>query len=91
MMASSHGKGEIDEGSGIFSGHAYTVISIHEAEDKRLMKIRNPWGNSEWRGAYSDHSSLWTESLKKECGWKDDNDGIFFMPFTDYLEYFRAT
>ena len=49
------------------------------------MKIRNPWGHDEWKGDYSDNSYLWTPSLKKECVWKDDNDGIFFMPFTDYL------
>jgi calpain-15 len=55
------------------------------------MKIRNPWGQKEWKGDYSDKSYLWTEDLKKECGWKDADDGIFFMPFTDYLEYFRAT
>ena len=84
-MAATKGKGEINQGYGIVSGHAYTVLSVHDEEGYKLIRIRNPWGHDEWKGDYSDNSYLWTPSLKKECGWKDDNDGIFFMPFTDYL------
>ena len=40
---------------GIAGGHAYTVLGLLGSEEKlsklpRLVKIRNPWGNSfEWR------------------------------------------
>ena len=73
--------GEHSDDRGIVSGHAYTVISVHEAEGIKLMRVRNPWGKHEWKGDYSDHSPLWTESLKKELGWIDKDDGMFFMPF----------
>ena len=48
---------------GIIGGHAYTLISCHElvVQDQkvRLVKIRNPWGDHEWKGAWSDNSDLW--------------------------------
>jgi hypothetical protein len=56
------------ETSGIVSGHAYSVISAHEFMHKgkrvRLLKMRNPWGFGEWKGDWSDESSLWTDDLK---------------------------
>ena len=81
MMAGTYGYGEQKNPQGILSGKAYTVISVHEAQGKKLMRIRNPWGMHEWTGDYSDKSPLWTESLKQEVGWIDKDDGIFFMPF----------
>ena len=53
MMAASHGQGEVTSDAGVVSGHAYSLISIHEIKDKRgkqvnLLKLRNPWGTGEW-------------------------------------------
>jgi hypothetical protein len=42
----------------------------------RLIKVRNPWGNTEWNGAYSDNSSSWTPALKKEVDFTAA-DGTF--------------
>ena len=81
MMAGTSGQDEKMRSNGILDGQAYTVISVHEAQGKKLMRIRNPWGHHEWKGDYSDHSSLWNVSLKKELGWINEEDGIFFMPF----------
>lgn len=68
MMAASHGQGENRNAEGVISGHAYSLISIHEfkhqGKDVRLLKLRNPWGTGEWTGAWSDNSNLWTEPLK---------------------------
>ena len=57
------------------------MISVHEAQGNRLMRIRNPKGAHEWKGDYSDKSRSWTKSLKEEVGWIDKEDGMFFMPF----------
>jgi len=45
---------------------------------KKLVKIRNPWGIESFSGAYSDKSQLWDEATKKEAGYENKNDGIFF-------------
>ena len=44
----------LDRNTGIAGGHAYTVLGLTGGEEggklPRLVKIRNPWGNSfEWR------------------------------------------
>lgn len=58
MMAASRGEGEEQNADGIISGHAYSLISIHEFQYRgktvRLLKLRNPWGSGEWQGDWSD-------------------------------------
>ena len=64
MMAASLGEGEERTSEGVISGHAYSIISVHEfnldSENVKLLKLRNPWGTGEWSGDWSDSSSLWT-------------------------------
>jgi hypothetical protein len=55
--------------NGVMEGHAYTVISCHEVVDKegqdiQLIKMRNPWGENEWLGDWSDKSPKWSEATK---------------------------
>lgn len=52
------------------------------------MQIRNPWGNTEWTGAWSDKSDMWTDDAKQALGWTDADDGKFFMPYDKMLYYF---
>lgn len=51
-----------------FLDHAYSVLKAVEFRGKKFLKIRNPWGNSEWTGRWSDGSKEWTgewlEALK---------------------------
>lgn len=60
---------------GIVSSHAYTILSVNEIEYKgkrlRLLKLRNPWGHQEWKGDWSDKSSLWTPELRKQLNVSD--------------------
>lgn len=79
----------------MISGHAYSLISIHEFEhngsEVKLLKLRNPWGSGEWQGDWSDKSPLWTPALKSQCGYIDGDDGIFFIELNDYLQHFSWT
>jgi hypothetical protein len=64
------GEGEEENDEGIISGHAFTVVSLHEVlstENKkvRLLKMRNIWGHCEWTGDWSDSSNKWTPALRK--------------------------
>ena len=53
------------------------------------MKIRNPWGDHEWNGDWGKESSLWTEELKELVDFVEVENGIFYMTFTDFQEYFK--
>lgn len=82
-------------GENLVSGHAYSVLSIHtvqsEGEDVRLLKLRNTWGETEWNGDWSDHSDLWTKELRDQLKHEAEDDGVFFINETDYLEHFDYT
>jgi calpain-15 len=79
----------------LISGHAYSVISLHEiTHDKKsitLLKLRNPWGKGEWEGDWSDKSPLWTPELRAFCGSTDEADGTFFISFADYFHNYAIT
>jgi hypothetical protein len=89
MSAGTDGtdEGELNA-SGIVPGHAYTLIAAKEVTNKngnkeRLVKLRNPWKKGEWNGRFNDKSDEWTDSLKKELKWTNEDDGIFWMPYGD--------
>ena len=48
--------------TGILSGHAYAILDTFQIEKSdgkgksRLLRIRNPWGDTEWRGKWADES-----------------------------------
>ncbi|QRW14156.1 calpain family cysteine protease [Ceratobasidium sp. AG-Ba] len=74
--------------NGLFPGHAYSVISAKEVNGRRFLHVRNPWGKTEWTGAWSDGSKEWTPewlALLPELDHKFGNDGEFLMEYPDFL------
>lgn len=69
IMAGSKGQGERHSDTGIVQGHAYSVIGAYEAEVEgdihKVLKLRNPWGKTEWKGLWSDDSEIWTPELRR--------------------------
>ena len=58
----------------------------------KMLKLRNPWGKKEWQGRGSDKDyEFWSQLSfreKEEVGFKDKNEGIFFITWDEFLEYF---
>jgi len=78
---------------GLYSGHAYSMLKAIEVNTQnmgavRLVQIRNPWGEMEWNGDWSDKSPLWTPELRAQAGSNSAEDGTFFMPFDDYYNLY---
>ncbi|XP_059889482.1 calpain-9 [Delphinus delphis] len=48
---------------GLIRGHAYTVTGVDQVnfrgQNTELVRVRNPWGQVEWTGCWSDSSSEW--------------------------------
>lgn len=69
MTTQTKSSGEHINPDGFVLGHAYSVLSAKVVSSKgkevQLIKVRNPWGNTEWKGAWSDQSPLWTDDLKE--------------------------
>jgi calpain-15 len=80
---------------GLVDVHAYSLISCVELTVQgkivRLVKIRNPYGLKEWVGDWSDKAPQWTLELREQAGAVDANDGIFFISYEDYLNFFFQT
>jgi hypothetical protein len=77
--------------NGLVKGHAYSITkiaSIYSSSgiETRLIRLRNPWGNLEWNGRWSDNSREWrylTEQEKTNLEYKNINEGkmLILMKF----------
>jgi hypothetical protein len=56
----------------------------------RLINIRNPWGEGEWKGKFADNDAAWTASLKKKVNPKFANDGSFWMEWNDFIRVYSS-
>lgn len=85
---------------GLVKGHAYAVTDVRRVRlghgllayfrsDKLTMiRMRNPWGEREWNGAWSDSSEEWKKVSKSErerIGVTVQDDGEFWMTFDDFI------
>ena len=88
LGCSIHGQVPNTREMGLLPGHAYLIKSLREVKGQQFIKIRNPWGNHEWLGDYSDCSKKWTPELKRDLHYVDADDGTFWMAFKDFLKYY---
>ncbi|KAG8874197.1 hypothetical protein FRB97_006084 [Tulasnella sp. 331] len=75
--------------NGLVDLHAYSIIQALEFKERKFLRIRNPWGNSEWTGRWSDGSKEWNiewgHELLKALNYKFGDDGEFIMEYCDFL------
>ncbi|XP_076017484.1 calpain-5 isoform X3 [Genypterus blacodes] len=88
---------------GLVKGHAYAVTDVRKvrlghgllaffkSEKLQMIRMRNPWGEKEWSGPWSDSSEEWNKVSKSErekLGVTVQDDGEFWMTFDDFCQYF---
>ncbi|KAM4726367.1 calpain-5-like isoform 1-T2 [Anableps anableps] len=89
--------------NGLVRGHAYSVTAVKQVrlghgllayfknETIPLIRLRNPWGKTEWKGAWSDSSEEWSkvgDTERGNLGITVEDDGEFWMSFTDWCKNF---
>ncbi|XP_065115682.1 calpain-2 catalytic subunit-like isoform X1 [Paramisgurnus dabryanus] len=78
----------------LIKGHAYSVTGAVElhclGRPVQLVRLRNPWGDTEWTGAWSDNSSEWKNICPEERAKLNYSaeDGEFWMTYSDFLQNF---
>lgn len=80
---------------GLIKGHAYTVTGLDQVnfhgQRIKLIRVRNPWGQVEWNGPWSDSSPEWRSvnlEEQKRLGHTALDDGEFWMAFEDFKTHF---
>jgi calpain-15 len=78
----------------LVTSHAYSILKLIETDVNgrmvRFIQLRNPWGNKEWKGAYSDEDEArWTSELVVRLDAKFQDDGCFWMMFEDFYNQYE--
>lgn len=74
---------------GIQEKHAYSIMEAREIDGQRLLKLRNPWGRTEWTGRWSDGSEEWTPEWMQKLNHKFGDDGVFWISYKDLLRHYQ--
>ncbi|KAG7316006.1 hypothetical protein KOW79_020872 [Hemibagrus wyckioides] len=87
----SSAESEAQTTTGLVKGHAYSITGLEEVNYRggkvRLIRVRNPWGQVEWNGPWSDNSREWSvvdKSDKIRLLDRATDDGEFWMEFEDF-------
>ncbi|KAM6976674.1 calpain-2 catalytic subunit-like [Aplochiton taeniatus] len=76
----------------LVKGHAYSLTGATEVNyrggKQKLVRMRNPWGQVEWTGPWSDSSGEWNSVDASERKNASPEDGEFWMSFTDFLRHY---
>ncbi|XP_031758475.1 LOW QUALITY PROTEIN: calpain-8 [Xenopus tropicalis] len=93
---SDSGKVETVAKNNVVKNHAYTITRAEEVsyrgEKVQLIRLRNPWGKTEWNGAWSDNAPEWDDidSETRAALNTQGDDGEVWMPFSDFIsEFYR--
>jgi hypothetical protein len=96
------------EMTGLLARHAYSLIDVLEIKNpkatkgrNRLIRLRNPWGQREWQGKWSDKSAemeTFIDLIKREINRLEEEerfdpenaeDGSFLMCFKDWRSLYN--
>ncbi|XP_040352811.1 calpain-13 [Herpailurus yagouaroundi] len=81
---------------GLVSQHAYTVTGAERIQYRGswedLIRLWNPWGNTEWRGCWADGSPEWQETHHqwRRLLYENKDDGEFWMSCQDFQDNFSC-
>ncbi|KAM5125392.1 calpain-1 catalytic subunit-like, partial [Mantella aurantiaca] len=85
--------GRVNE-EGLVLGHAYSILGATEVQcesgDVVLIRLRNPWGFTEYNGPWSDTSTEWrsvSDEDQKNINQQKE-DGEFWMLCDDFCSFF---
>ncbi|XP_030285779.1 calpain-5 [Sparus aurata] len=88
---------------GLVRGHAYGITAVRKVRPGEkllqtggvarlfMVRMRNPWGTTDWTGAWSQGSQQWQQMSRAErdkMGLIVRDVGEFWMDFEDFCHYF---
>ncbi|KAK5848331.1 hypothetical protein PBY51_005956 [Eleginops maclovinus] len=84
---------------GLVRGHAYGITAVRKMRLAEMgwmsrlfmVRMRNPWGTTDWTGAWSQGSQEWQQMSRAErekMGLIVRDVGEFWIDFEDFCQYF---
>uniref|UniRef100_A0A673AJM7 Calpain-5-like n=1 Tax=Sphaeramia orbicularis TaxID=375764 RepID=A0A673AJM7_9TELE len=87
---------------GLVRGHAYGITAVKKLRASEsslqngvsrllMVRMRNPWGSTDWTGAWSQRSQQWQQmgrTQRDSVGLVVRDVGEFWMAFEDFCRYF---
>ncbi|KAM5165271.1 calpain-13-like [Mantella aurantiaca] len=76
--------------NGLVQSHAYSITATAKVETRngsvKLIRLWNPWGYVEWKGAWNDKSPIWRELRDEDRKrlQRVREDGEFWMSWEDF-------
>ncbi|XP_029586708.1 calpain-1 catalytic subunit isoform X2 [Salmo trutta] len=80
--------------NGLVRGHAYTITGVlqimSQGRPVNLIRLFNPWGYGEWKGDWSDKSSMWktVSPADRKMYLSVEEDGEFWMTMENFCQHF---
>ncbi|XP_067840183.1 calpain-9 [Heptranchias perlo] len=81
--------------TGLVKGHAYSITGVDQVKCRgrpvQLIRVRNPWGQVEWNGPWSDNSPEWKTidaAEYRRLNMISKDDGEFWMAFDDFKRHY---
>ena len=56
----------------------------------KLIKLRNPWGKSEFYGRFKRKDPIWTDELKTHLNYNKNEEGVFYMTYEEFSSWFQT-
>jgi hypothetical protein len=85
----NEGLAEANTGKGILQNHAYGIMDAQDVKGEHLLRVRNPWGQGEWTGRWSDNSKEWTQEILKKLNYYFEDDGTFWIELSDFVKQYN--
>ena len=80
----SSGLNNEDMDKGLASGHAYSILGVETYDNKKFIRVRNPWGTGT-----REYQELENKKIGFERKRKDKSSGIFVIELNDFMNHFQ--
>jgi len=67
----------------------FTIVSIVEVNQYKLIKLRNHFDSFSWEGDFAHNSPVWTKEMKEEAGYSSADKTCFYMDLQEFMKEFE--
>ncbi|KAK3108545.1 hypothetical protein FSP39_010301 [Pinctada imbricata] len=80
--------------AGLVPTHAYAMLDVREAKNRKLFLLKNPWSHLRWKGKFSENDlGNWTPEMQKLLNYdpksaQQFDNGVFWIDYESLCHFF---